>query len=281
MQLQEIYEKIGLQPEVKEKLEEISGKVSLSRWETYLKGMSDPETAEASYLELSDALPEDPGNFVMLCCQLECARRAADRYAGKEIPESIFIDTMKCFPRFIDECKRKNGQAYFDRGWWTYRQISMSLFRIGELEYELKPFNDKNAIGVHIPSDADLTPSKVDQSLRQAIRFMEKYYPDPVRDRFICESWLLSPVLKELLSENSKILAFQNRFEIISDNREDRDYIEWVFQTPPDTEILQLPEKTSLQRNVKQLLLKGGNVGAGCGIIRIREVNKGKVFNCT
>ncbi len=97
MQLQELYEKIGLQPEVKEKLEEISGKFSLSRWETYLKGMSDPETAEASYQALSAALPEDPGNFVMLYCQLECARRAADRYADKEIPESIFIDTMKCF----------------------------------------------------------------------------------------------------------------------------------------------------------------------------------------
>ncbi len=274
MQLQELYEKIDLQPEVKEKLEEISGKVSLSRWETYLKGMSDPETAEASYQELSAALPEDPGNFIMLYCQLECARRAADRYAEKEIPESIFVDTMKCFSRFLDECKRKNGQMYFDRGWWTYRQISMSLFRIGELEYELQPFNDKNAIGIHIPSDADLTPSKVDLSMKEAVGFMEKYYPDPARGRFICESWLLSPVLKELLPENSKILAFQNRFEIISENREDRDYIEWVFQAPPGTEIRQLPEKTSLQRNVKRLLLEGGNVGAACGIIGISGKNK-------
>ena len=105
-------------------------------------------------------------------------------------------------------------------------------------------------------------------------RFMEKYYPDPVRGRFICESWLLSPVLKELLPENSKILAFQNRFEIISENREDRDYIEWVFQAPPGTEIRQLPEKTSLQRNVKRLLLEGGNVGAACGIIGISGENK-------
>ncbi len=133
----------------------------------------------------------------------------------------------------------------------------MSLFRIGELEYELQPFNDKNAIGIHIPSDADLTPSKVDLSMKEAVGFMEKYYPDPVRGRFICESWLLSPVLKELLPENS-----------------DRDYIEWVFQAPPGTEIRQLPEKTSLQRNVKRLLLEGGNVGAACGIIGISGENK-------
>lgn len=270
MQLYELYQKINLQSEVVKKLDEVSSKISLSQWEMYLKGMSDAETAEASYQALSATLPQDPGNFVMLWCQLECARRAADRYAEKGIQESIFIETMKCFSRFIDECKRKNGQADFDRGWWTYRQTSMRIFRIGELEYELPPFNDKNVIGIHIPSDADLTPSKVDQSLRQAIGFMKKYYPDPARDRFICESWLLSPVLKELLSENSKILAFQNRFEIISENRDEKDFIEWVFQMPQDTDVRQLPEKTSLQRNVKQLLLKGGNVGAACGIIRFR-----------
>ena len=36
---------------------------------------------------------------------------------------------MKCFTRFAKECKKKNGAYFFDRGWWTYRQISMKLLK--------------------------------------------------------------------------------------------------------------------------------------------------------
>ena len=79
----------------------------------------------------------------------------------------------------------------------------------------------------------------------------------------------MSPTLKSLLSEKSNILAFQNRFDIMEENKEDKEYIEWLFQVPADTEYLKLPEKTSLQKKVKKLLLNGGTVGVAYGIMRL------------
>ena len=77
----------------------------------------------------------------------------------------------------------------------------------------------------------------------------------------------MAPTLGSLLSEESNILAFQNRFDIIREDREDKEYIEWLFQVPADTEYIDLPQRTSLQREVRELLLKGGTVGSAFGIM--------------
>ena len=78
----------------------------------------------------------------------------------------------------------------------------------------------------------------------------------------------MSPILKPLLSENSNILSFQKRYEIIQENKEDKDYIEWLFQVPADTDYNDLPVETGLQRKVRRLLLNGGTVGCAYGIMK-------------
>lgn len=99
--------------------------------------------------------------------------------------------------------------------------------------------------------------------------FFRTYYPDHKYDRYTCESWLMSPVLKRLLPEGSHIVSFQERFTVISEDREEREFIEWLFQVPVDTAYDQLPERTTLQRKVKALLLAGGTVGCAYGILKI------------
>ena len=95
------------------------------------------------------------------------------------------------------------------------------------------------------------------------------YYPEYSYDRYTCESWLMSPVLKQLLPGGSNIVSFQERFTIVSEDREGKEFIEWLFQVPADTAYEKLPERTSLQRRAKELLLAGGSVGSAFGIIRI------------
>jgi hypothetical protein len=89
-------------------------------------------------------------------------------YEEKEIPEKIFFDTMKCFTRFINETFKMTGKLSFDRYWWTTRQVGCHLFRIGELEYEIKQTEEDTYISLHIPSDADFSPNAVDKSLSEA-----------------------------------------------------------------------------------------------------------------
>ena len=69
-----------------------------------------------------------------------------------------------------------------------------------------------------------------------------------------------------MLSQDSKIIAFQHRFKLQDVDYSDTDYIEWVFKTR-DVPIADLPEDTGLQRNMKRHLLNGGTIGTGYGIL--------------
>lgn len=267
MKTQELYSSINLPEEIRRKLEQLEKKTDLKQWEPHLERMTHAETAAEAYRTLDDLLSEDPDHLQMLLGQLECARRCSDRYQEKGISADIFTDTMKCFSRFIGECGRRYGRLYWDRSWWVWRQVSMSLFRIGALEYEFTTYDEKPAISIHIPSDADFSPESVDLSLAQARRFFAGYYPEYPLNTWFCDSWLLSPALTPLLSKDSHILSFQRRFRILTENSEARDYLEWLYAVPPDTPLEELPERTGLQRRVKKLLLSGGKSGTACGIL--------------
>lgn len=267
----DLYHMIDLQPEIIEKLTSVKNKLNLGEIEWYLNHLMNIETAPEAYQSLKKYLQPDTGNIKMLYCQLECARYIYRKYQERKIPDTIFIDTMKCFPRFLNECAEKNGVLFFDRGWWTYRQISMNIFRIGDLEYQFKEFNGKQVIALHIPSDAVFSTDAVDASFVAAELFFITYFPEYRYTEYTCNSWLLSPTLKLLLPTASNIRTFQERFKIIHENPKDHEYIEWLFQKPQDTDSQNLPEKTSLQRKVKKLILNGGTIGSAFGIVQRNE----------
>lgn len=268
MTQEKLYALIQLQPEIIKKLKRIGSLMDMESVENELNQMVDGKSPREAYQRLKTIFQEDEDHLRMLYCQLECACRIYEQYLERNIPEIIYIDTMKCFTRFMGECEKKNGRMFFDRGWWTYRQVSMRLFRIGALEYEFKEYNHENVIAVHIPSDADFSPACVSQSIGQAELFFRTYYSDYRYCKYTCNSWLLSPALKPLLSQESNILSFQERFDIIEENPNDKEYLEWLFQVPADTEYCGLKAVTGLQKKVKALLQKGGTVGSGFGILK-------------
>lgn len=267
MERQKLYQWIELQPEIIQKLEQVESHIDLERIDMQLNQLIHMDTAAEAQKYLENYFQDDEDKIKMLFCHLECARRIYEKYGEKKIPDEIFIETMKCFTRFIGECGKKNGRLFFDRAFWTYRQLSMNIFRIGALEYQFVEHEGEKAIGVHIPSDADLSKQSVDDSLEMAKVFFRTYYPDYKYTRYTCDSWLLSPALKELLPETSNILSFGGRFDIIEEDREAKDCMEWLFQVPADTDYEKLPEKTSLQKKAKKWLLDGGTIGVAYGVM--------------
>lgn len=268
MNLSELYELIEIPEGVVDRLRQCEETFRLEQAEPFLLGMMNGETARQAYADLKAFLGDDAGSFRILLCQLECARRCYETYRAMGISDRIFADTMKCFTRFLREYERIMGEMCFDRGWWTYRQISMRLFRIGELEYELHPSPRERTVHLHIPSDAKFAPEKVDESLEAADRFIARHFPDYSEARRVCDSWLLSPRLKDLLPEGSNILHFQRRFAILEDDPENREYMDWIFWIPGIVVPSCLPEDTSLQRNAKRFILEGGNIGSAYGELR-------------
>ncbi len=272
MELQEMFQSIGLPPAIVESLEAVEKKVHRevcsAEIDAWVNRLLDISTADLAYRQLQAMLGEDPDCLKMLYCQLEGARRAFDRYEEKHIPLAVYRDTMKCFTRFLGESQKINGRLFFDRGWWTYRQIGMGIFRLGALEYERREREEEPVIDLHIPSDADLSEEAVEDSLRQANRFFQTYYGEYSYGKLTCNSWLLSPSITPMLSEKSRIGAFQKRFQILREDKEDTEYIQYLYQVPEDTDCKKFPERTSLQREVKKLILKGGNIGSAFGIMK-------------
>jgi hypothetical protein len=77
----------------------------------------------------------------------------------------------------------------------------------------------------------------------------------------------MSPALHKLLKKDSNILQFQDMFEITETDEESMAVMDWVF--PGCAQGLeQLPETTSLQRNMKKYQLSGGKVGWSKGVLR-------------
>lgn len=114
MELQELYQLIGLQTEIIRKLESIREETDLRPIRSEMERLMKIKTAKQAYQDLKAFFQEDTDNWKMLYCQLECARRTFEQYQQKRIAKAVYIDTMKCFPRFLEECQRKNGRMYFD-----------------------------------------------------------------------------------------------------------------------------------------------------------------------
>ncbi len=191
--------------------------------------------------------------------------------AWKRIPETIWLDTMRCYPRFISEYRRSYGRDGFDRGEWTVRQAGCRLFRIGELEYELLERDGKRFVSIHIPSDTRLEAGLLNDSVRQAKAFLGDFYPEWQELPMICGSWLLSPALKDLLPPESRIRRFQDAFDLTEEDPDDRAALEWVFHVAEkqqdSVKIEELPEETSLQRKMKAMLLAGKKPGSATGTL--------------
>lgn len=256
MHLEELCERIGIPREVTEEVLTVTD-VDAS----VCRGLVCADTAQDAYRRLRE---RHPSGIVILAHSLRAALLSYDAYRARGIGDDVFFDTMRCFSRFLGETHRNRGVWDFDRGWWTYRQLSLTLFRLGELEYEY--VDGDKTVSVHIPSDADISPAQCRSSSERYQAFTRRYFPEKSAYIPVCTSWLLSPALGELLPPSSRIRSFAACFRITSWDPTATDYLTWVFGRQTD-DYAALPESTSLQRSVKRLLLDGGAVGTAHGIL--------------
>ena len=161
--------------------------------EATLRALTCPQTSAGAYRELADRASAELRGLDMLAWILRAALYTHEEYARRGMAEGVYLDTMKCFSRFVREHKASYGIYGFDRGFWTYRQLSLSLFRLGELEYEWR--QDVPSVGLHVPSDADIALPLCRLSLVKCDRFAAEFCPGRDRRPIEIESWLLSCLL--------------------------------------------------------------------------------------
>ena len=118
---------------------------------------------------------------------------------------------------------------------------------------------------VHIPEGGSLDPDAVERSFCDAGEFFRRFFPDRASKRtYTCKSWLLSPAWKEM-REDGNILRFAGRFRIVQ-LLDDRQMFERVFERPI-ARWEDMPERTSLQRDVKRWYSQGKTCPGALGVL--------------
>lgn len=270
--LNEIMKMINLQEEVVSLVLEIDKNLELSKYMDEIKQLQNIDTAASAREILKEKLAPDEKNLKMLTIMLHALRYTKENYEKHNISTEIFIETAKAFTRFIKETHELSDSWIYNRDWWSYRQIAMSIFRIGELEYEMKDVDGKKYISLHIPSDAKMAPSLVIDSLKESLTFFKKYYPDYYGVKYFCKTWLLSSDLKNILPKESNLINFINLFVITKEVYNSKSFMTWIYKKAANNDVDDLPEATTLQRNLKKYLKDGNSVSEASGYIDFEKL---------
>jgi hypothetical protein len=274
---------LNFTPEITNKLVIHIETLDLAQFEPHFSGLFSLVTGAESTKEISalcrtDEDPTGDNGFKALAVYLAAAQYTHELYADLGIDDSIYFDTIGAFNLFVNEFKKSFGHYGFDRDFWIYRQLSANLFRLGALEYEIltlpkdvHPVGNVSAgspvLSVHIPSNTIMTRETLDASYRKAREFFAKHFPNYKYHCVYCSTWLLSPVLKQVLKPGSRILEFQSDYEITYVNLETNSTLKWIYKRDYD-DYTQLPEQTSLMRSIKQIVLQGGKLGYASGYVK-------------
>lgn len=210
--------------------------------------------------------------FLLLASKL--AFDLVPSYKAQGIPEHIYTDTFRDIAIWQADHKKKTGTLGLSQYTWICKILHMEVIRLGRLEFEplakvpqeIRNHNhhlpNTNCYSVHIPADGSLDPDECNKSYRIASQYFQEQAP-----LCFCQSWLLSPALKNLLPETSNILSFQQSYHIFHIDETSRQAEERLFGT-----LLEDPKNyqatTSLQKHAKQWLLQGKTIPSGWGILK-------------
>ncbi|MBQ4291055.1 MAG: hypothetical protein II719_07640, partial [Clostridia bacterium] len=148
------------------------------------------------------------------------------RYEKERIPSEYLHAYAMNLAYIAEKSLEKTGMCGTDIAWWFMDYYRLKLFTIGRLQFRKRRLRrdfeteklhfrtGDEYLDVHIPSDGPLSESGCRDAYRRAARFFRDRY-GMERIVFGCHSWLLSPVLRDMLPPSSNILTFANEYELV------------------------------------------------------------------
>lgn len=226
--------------------------------------------------------------LVIWCCMLEDVLK---RYSLANVPEEVSHASIYEVARQVTEYRERTGKIGLGKNQviWLRHVYHVHIFQIGALQFQTfrMVYLDKEGCGedymqfsaqqkallpsgtevvnVHIPKGADLSEDAVNCSFSEATAFFKGVFPSFQPRAYLCYSWLLYPPMGDLLPDDSRIVEFAKRFQIIS-----------AVSDPYGSEAVSriygkryarrsdYPQTTRLQKNALGNFRK---LGMACGII--------------
>lgn len=150
---------------------------------------------------------------------------------------------------------------------WGIYFIKIKLIEVGRLQYEYCNNKKGKYIKIHIPKGDKLLYNEVLDSIKNSKKEIKKYF-EIENYEYYCESWLLSKEITKLLDSNSNIAKFQQLFDITEGKNAIRDILNFVYDLQQIDSYYDLPERTSLQLKIKDLLINGKEIHIGIGKLK-------------
>lgn len=150
---------------------------------------------------------------------------------------------------------------------WGIYFIKIKLIEVGRLQYEYCNNKKGKYIKIHIPKGDKLLYNEVLYSIKNSKKEIKKYF-EIENYEYYCESWLLSKEITKLLDSNSNIAKFQQLFDITEGKDAIKDILNFVFDLQQIDSYYDLPEGTSLQSKIKDLLINEKEIHIGIGKLK-------------
>ncbi|GAA1490245.1 acyltransferase domain-containing protein [Brachybacterium sacelli] len=176
--------------------------------------------------------------------------------------------------------RRSSGRLGLHQLHWMVLNWRGRLVHLGRLQFDLHRAEkgtdrERWVIGTHIPARGPLTPRAVEDSFARATEYFTTHYTDLGTGRpqdaprfgheFVCDSWLMNPVLVQELGTTSNIGGFVDRWEILSTSPGADGAAFFVFGERPPYDAAALPRSTRLERVVAERLADGRGWDSGLG----------------
>jgi hypothetical protein len=116
-------------------------------------------------------------------------------------------------------------------------------------------------LDVHIPPGGGFAPDVVFDSMRRAIEFFDKYFPETETSMFFCISWIFNPELKKVLPDSNLSKVMKRLYLFPVDSDPDSGFF-FVFYRDSG-ELENPPRETRMQRWMLDTLESGGRLRSG------------------
>lgn len=210
-----------------------------------------------------------------------CLSKRARAYYGEcGLSDSLWHDAMIDLRYKMEECREVWGICGTFVITWFDGFFSLDRFTLGRLQFEVVPFRrtyekdgkrllpESPVINVHIPRTGEpLDAVSCDEAFKRAAEFFAKDLGN-TPTAFVCHSWLLYGVNKDILPARSNVRAFMERFDLLENHDYGDDHPDlWrLFDRPYTGDPDRLPYDSSLRRAYVDHLKAGGKTGDGFGV---------------
>ena len=176
---------------------------------------------------------------------------------GMPLGSLRYEDATDSFTATIEE----TDSAYIGHPFDEDGKIMREKVSLSKNEWKVKLAAGDHVVNLHIPRGENFDDAIVQETIDYSREFLDKCYPDYNSKAFFCVSWLLDPLIRELLGEESNIVKFGNRFHKMRYKNAGTAAIQFVYNVNGKKYTLNdldsLPENTRLEKRLKKYYLDG------------------------